>query len=81
MTPPSGPLLQAPLPDFGAVAYPRGASGFVQQCAWCRKVGDRAGRFRIPAPLLLDSASHGCCSVCATVLMPSRAELAADFPD
>ncbi len=47
--------------------YPRDAHGYVRQCAWCRRVADRHGRYRIQARKLLDSASHGCCDLCAAI--------------
>lgn len=44
--------------------YPRNRHGYVRQCAWCRRVADRAGVFRLPADGLLESATHGCCRSC-----------------
>jgi hypothetical protein len=64
--------VQLPLPALAHLAYPRAADGVVHQCAWCQRVGDRAGRFRIPARGLLSEASHGCCSRCAPLLRPIR---------
>src|SRR5207244_12998893 len=40
-------LIQLPLPTLDGLAYPRAADGLIHQCAWCRRVLDRAGRFRI----------------------------------
>jgi hypothetical protein len=67
------------LPTLDALAYPRAADGLVHQCAWCRRVLDRAGRFRIWAHQLRGDVSHGVCSNCAALLRPSNfvaAELA-----
>ncbi|MBV9133817.1 MAG: hypothetical protein JO318_14030 [Chloroflexi bacterium] len=66
-------LVQIPLPTLAGLAYPRGADGLIHQCAWCRRVLDRAGRFRIWAESLLQSdVSHGMCSRCAPLLRPAR---------
>jgi hypothetical protein len=66
-------LIQVPLPTLDALAYPRAADGLVHQCAWCRRVLDRAGRFRIWAQALLQGeVSHGMCSRCAPLLRPAR---------
>jgi len=66
-------LIQAPLPTLDTLAYPRADDGLVHQCAWCRRVLDRAGRFRIWAQALLqDEVSHGMCSSCAPLLRPAR---------
>jgi hypothetical protein len=46
-------------------SYPLDAHGFVRQCAWCRRVADGAGRYRLAAPALIPGASHGCCGGCA----------------
>jgi len=65
--------VQAPLPTLDGLAYPRAADGLVHQCAWCRRVLDRAGRFRIWAQgLLQGDVSHGMCSNCAPQLRPAR---------
>jgi hypothetical protein len=45
--------------------YPIDEHGFVRQCAWCRRVADAAGRYRLLATRLLPAASHGCCEACA----------------
>jgi hypothetical protein len=45
--------------------YPKDANGFVRQCAWCRRVADGAGRYRLAATVLIATASHGCCRGCA----------------
>ena len=62
------PTRQLPLPAWDALAYPRAADGLVHQCAWCGRVLDRAGRFRIWAHLLRGDISHGCCSRCAPMV-------------
>lgn len=66
-------LVQIPLPTLDGLAYPRAADGLIHQCAWCRRVLDRAGRFRIWAEALLQGdVSHGMCSRCAPLLRPAR---------
>ena len=45
--------------------YPRDLNGFVRQCAWCRRVADADGRYRLLALALVQGASHGCCEACA----------------
>ena len=66
-------LVQLPLPTLDGLAYPRAADGLIHQCAWCRRVLDRAGRFRIWAQALRNAeVSHGMCSKCAPLLRPSR---------
>ena len=66
-------LIQVPLPTLDGLAYPRAADGLIHQCAWCRRVLDRAGRFRIWAQALLQGeVSHGMCSRCAPLLRPAR---------
>jgi hypothetical protein len=47
------------------VRYPIDRSGFVRQCAWCRRVADEHGRYRLATPVLIRGASHGCCEACA----------------
>ena len=51
-------LVQLPLPTLDGLAYPRGADGLVHQCAWCGRVLDRGGRFRIWAHLLRGDVSR-----------------------
>lgn len=63
-------LVQLPLPTLDGLAYPRASDGFVHQCAWCRRVLDRGGRFRIWARALQGDVSHGLCSNCAPLLRP-----------
>ena len=69
-------LIQLPLPTLDGLAYPRGADGLIHQCAWCRRVLDRAGRFRIWAKALPDEVSHGICSRCAPLLRPAKPAVA-----
>ena len=45
--------------------FPVDANGFVRQCAWCRRVADFEGHYRIVVTALLNGASHGCCEACA----------------
>jgi len=45
--------------------YPVDSNGFVRQCAWCRRVADLEGRYRLVSPTLVHGASHGCCEACA----------------
>jgi hypothetical protein len=45
--------------------YPRDGHGFVRQCAWCLRVADADGRYRLVTPTLVHGASHGCCEACA----------------
>jgi hypothetical protein len=40
-------------------------NGFVRQCAWCRRIADDQGNYRLAAPTLIQGASHGCCEACA----------------
>jgi hypothetical protein len=47
-------------------------NGFVHQCAWCRRVADAEGRYRLVAPALLQGASHGCCEACAIRFLNTR---------
>jgi hypothetical protein len=52
--------------------YPLDAHGFVRQCAWCRRVADTAGRYRILSDVLISGASHGCCGGCAARFLSHR---------
>jgi hypothetical protein len=52
-------------PTHRSNEYPRDSNGFVRQCAWCRRVADHEGRYRIIATKLIHGASHGCCEACA----------------
>jgi len=45
--------------------YPVDSHGFVRQCAWCRRIADAEGRYRLVAAALINGASHGCCEACA----------------
>jgi hypothetical protein len=45
--------------------FPLDTNGFVRQCAWCRRVADAEGRYKLLADRLLKGASHGCCEACA----------------
>jgi hypothetical protein len=45
--------------------YPVDVNGFVRQCAWCRRIADADGRYRVVATTLINGASHGCCEACA----------------
>jgi len=59
--------------------YPVDVNGFVRQCAWCRRVADGEGKYRLLAETLLHGASHGCCEACAIRFLArgSGGELAA----
>lgn len=46
-------------------SYPVDTHGFVRQCAWCRRIADDTGRYRLISASLLPGASHGCCEACA----------------
>jgi hypothetical protein len=46
-------------------SYPVDTNGFVRQCAWCRRIADTDGRYRLAATTLMHGASHGCCEACA----------------
>jgi hypothetical protein len=54
-------------------SYALDAHGFVRQCAWCRRVADRAGHYRLLAISLIAGASHGCCRGCAARFLSARA--------
>ncbi len=45
--------------------YPQDTHGFVRQCAWCRRVADADGNYRLLSSTLVPGASHGCCEACA----------------
>ena len=45
--------------------YPVDINGFVRQCAWCRRIADDNGNYRLVATTLVQGASHGCCEACA----------------
>jgi hypothetical protein len=61
-----------PLPE-----YPVDAHGFVRQCAWCRRIADAEGRYRLVEASLLRGASHGCCEACAIRYLSRGTRLAA----
>lgn len=65
-------FVQLALPTLSELAYPRAPDGFIHQCAWCRRVLDRGGRFRIWAEPLAGNVSHGLCSNCAPLLRPIK---------
>jgi hypothetical protein len=46
-------------------AYPTDVHGFVRQCAWCKRIADAEGRYRLVSSTLVHGASHGCCEACA----------------
>jgi hypothetical protein len=45
--------------------YPVDGNGFVRQCAWCKRIADAEGRYRLVSNKLFYGASHGCCEACA----------------
>ena len=45
--------------------YPVDINGFVRQCAWCRRIADAEGQYRLISATLIHGASHGCCEACA----------------
>jgi hypothetical protein len=45
--------------------YPVDINGFVRQCAWCRRIADATGQYRLISASLIHGASHGCCEACA----------------
>jgi hypothetical protein len=45
--------------------FPVDDHGFVRQCAWCRRVADDQGHYRLVSARLIPGASHGCCEACA----------------
>lgn len=51
--------------DDTTPVFPVDANGFVRQCAWCRRVADAEGRYRLEASGIIQGASHGCCEACA----------------
>ena len=48
-----------------SMPYPVDDHGFVRQCAWCRRIADEQGHYRLSAAALIAGASHGCCEACA----------------
>jgi hypothetical protein len=55
----------SPSADHPRERYPVDIHGFVRQCAWCRRVADADGRYRLAAASLVPGASHTCCEACA----------------
>ena len=51
--------------------YPVDTHGFVRQCAWCCRIADAEGRYRLVAAKLINGASHGCCEACAIRFLSS----------
>jgi hypothetical protein len=60
--PPAEPY---PTDALDQVVVPVDDHGFVRQCAWCRRIANAEGRYRLVAPTLIAGASHGCCEACA----------------
>jgi hypothetical protein len=56
--------------------YPVDSNGFVRQCAWCRRVVDEQGNYRLVATSLIQGASHGCCEACAIRFLTSSSRAA-----
>jgi hypothetical protein len=52
-------------PPRATDGFPIDRNGFVRQCAWCRRVADAEGRYRLISATLVRGASHGCCEACA----------------
>ncbi len=42
----------------------RMALNLTRQCAWCRRIADRSGRYRIETDEMIVSATHGICPEC-----------------
>lgn len=51
--------------DLSADGWPLDINGLVRQCAWCRRIADAHGRYRLISDILVPGASHGCCEACA----------------
>lgn len=51
--------------DRNPDGLPLDVNGLVRQCAWCRRIADVDGRYRLISDTLLAGASHGCCEACA----------------
>ena len=58
-------------------SYPVDINGFVRQCAWCRRIADAEGHYRLVASTLIHGASHGCCEACAIRFLSKRKPQAA----
>jgi hypothetical protein len=52
-------------PGDASEQYPIDINGFVRQCAWCRRIADADGQYRLVSAALVHGASHGCCEACA----------------
>jgi hypothetical protein len=52
-------------PADSSLEFPVDSHGFVRQCAWCRRVADAEGRYRLVCATVVRGASHGCCEACA----------------
>jgi hypothetical protein len=57
--------------------YPVDINGFVRQCAWCRRIADADGQYRLTSASLIHGASHGCCEACAIRFLGHSAAKAA----
>ena len=64
-------------PNEIAESYPVDRNGFVRQCAWCRRVADSDGHYRLVSAILVHGASHGCCEACAIRFLSRGNPLAA----
>ena len=51
--------------DLSPDGWPLDINGLVRQCAWCRRIADAYGRYRLVSDSMLPGASHGCCEACA----------------
>jgi hypothetical protein len=60
-------------PGQDSPEYPVDANGFVRQCAWCRRIVDAAGNYRLVSANLIPDASHGCCAACEIRFLSSGA--------
>jgi hypothetical protein len=60
-------------PGSDSPDYPVDANGFVRQCAWCRRIVDADGQYRLVSATLIDNASHGCCAACEIRFLSSGA--------
>ena len=52
-------------PTHDTSGFPVDLNGFVRQCAWCRRIADADGQYRLVSASLVHGASHGCCEACA----------------
>lgn len=51
--------------DRNSDGLPLDINGLVRQCAWCRRVADVHGHYRLISDTMVVGASHGCCEACA----------------